>query len=131
MEHQQLICAYDYASAAFWWFEDYKQFALLYDEVEKRAKGSLNAYELELLSNLWFNLYGSVRHGHLDKTEAKLDVRTGVLTAELERLGKDQDRPSASLQAEALRLLVELMLRLPDVDQVFRQLSNDDGAEGH
>ena len=60
---------------------------------EKLAKGTLNAYDLELLSNLWFCLYGAVRFQQLTQEEAQLEERYRTLIAELERLAREQDRP--------------------------------------
>jgi hypothetical protein len=107
--HQKLVVAYQWAWTLYWWFEDYKQFSELYEEVEKYAVGSEIVDDLELLSNLWYGLQSSVRRGHFDINDAKLDARTGVLLAELDRLKQDQNRPSAALQAEAMRLLADLM----------------------
>ena len=120
-DHQQLNAAYQWAWATYWWFEDYKELARLYAEVEKFAKGTLNAYDLELLSNLWFCLYGAVRFQQLTQEEAQLEDRYRTLTAELDRLAREQDRPSTALQAEALALTVQLMHRLPDVDGILIQ----------
>jgi len=112
-QHQQLLAAYELAWTTFWWFEDFKQFGSLYEEVEKHAKGTLNAYELELLTNLWINLYAAVDRGSLDKAEAKLDTRASLLAAELERLRTQNDRPSTALQAETSGLLMQFMLCRP------------------
>ncbi len=120
-DHQQLNAAYQWAWATYWWFEDYLELPRQYSEVEKLAKGTLNAYDLELLSNLWFCLCGAVRFQQLTTEEAHLDERYLTLTAELERLAKEQGRPSTALQAEALALTVQLMHRLPDVDGILTQ----------
>src|ERR1019366_2289436 len=121
-EHQQLNAAYQWAWATYWWFEDYREFTARYTEAERLARGTLNAYDLELLFNLWCGLCGAVRFEKLTRTDAKLEERYRNLAAELERLGREQGRPSTALQANALSLMVELMWRLPDVDEVLKKL---------
>ena len=122
-ERQKLVVAYQWAWTLYWWFEDYKQFSEQYEEVEKYAKGTENVDDLELLSNLWYGLQSSVRRGYFDEKDAKLDARTRVLFAELDQLKQDQNRPSAALQAEAMRLLADLMSRPPvEADQLLDSL---------
>lgn len=122
-QHQQLAAAYQWAWTTYWWFEDYKGFSEQYGEVESLAKGSDNVHDLELLSNLWCGLQSSVRRGSLDASSAKLDARTEVLFGELERLKKEDDRPSSALQAETLRLLGDLMSCPPEkADPLLLQL---------
>jgi len=120
--HQQLDAAYQWAWATYWWFEDYKEFTARYTEAERLAKGTLSAYDLELLFNLWCCLCGAVRFGKLTRAEARLEERHSTLAAELERLGKEEDRPSTALQARALALMVEIMWRLPEVGDVLSKL---------
>ena len=50
---QQLRCAYEYAWTACFWYEDFPLAVKLYSFVEEKASGTRNAYELELLGNLW------------------------------------------------------------------------------
>lgn len=132
--HQQLNAAYQWAWATYWWFEDYREFDRRYADVEKLAKGTLNAYELELLANLWFCLSAAVRFNQLTAEEAKLDQRYQTLSTELDRLTKETGRPSTSLQAEALALSVELLRQLPNVDEILTQfeklIRNCDGLIG-
>lgn len=121
-EHQRLNAAYQWAWTTYWWFEDCKELTGQYTEVERLAAGTLNAYDLELLFNLWCCLCGAVRFERLSAAEAKLEDRYRTLAAELARLRNQQDRPSTALQAEALSLMVELMWQLPDVDDVLKKL---------
>ena len=44
-QHQRLVAAYQTAWTAYWWFEDYESFADLYDDAEREAVGSTNAYK--------------------------------------------------------------------------------------
>src|SRR5262249_37748063 len=74
--HQRLKCAYEWAWATFWWYEDYERFRELYEIVEERAKETQNAYELELLSNLWSLLHNSVFLGRLEAERSALSKHT-------------------------------------------------------
>ena len=56
--HQILECAYGKAWTTYWWHEDFIESSKLYASVESLAKDSRNVYDLELLHNLWFLLYG-------------------------------------------------------------------------
>lgn len=107
--HQKLVCAYQVAWTNYWWYEDYRLFSESYGLVESYAVGSQNAYDLELLTNLWFVLYSTVMSKHISEPDAHLDARTKTLTGELERLSKEQDRPSTALQAQTLRLQMRFL----------------------
>jgi hypothetical protein len=121
--HQHLKSVYQRAWTAFWWHEDYELLVKLYDTAEEIAKGSHNAYDLELLHNLWFLLFGAVNRGDLDREATGFEQRTVTLAAELERLSKEQDRPSTSLQARTLLLHQRLALSLPEEpDPILREL---------
>ena len=97
--HQRLVCAYARAWTSYWWHEDYPVFARHYRTVEKLAKGSTNAYEFELLSNLWNILVSLVKTGGLNDADVVLEDRTRALTSGLDRLIIEEGRPSTSLQA--------------------------------
>jgi hypothetical protein len=119
-DHQQLLAAYEYAWTSYWWHEDYSLVGQLYGIVESRANGTCNSYELELLSNLWHLLFMIANANHLDAATLKLDQRSETLAAELERLSNEDDRPSTSLHAKSLRLIMRLIHAAPDgVDEVF------------
>ncbi len=122
--HQQLECAYSKAWTAFWWYEDCNTFAAAYGEVERLAKGSRNAYQLELLHNLWMLLHSAVRQNALTEKKAKLAERTITLTRELDRLSSEANRPSTALQARALKLFVRLLgAKPPQLDPALRELT--------
>lgn len=122
--HQRLQCAYQRAWTAFWWYEDYEHFVELYATVEERAKGSRNPYHLELITNLWHLLPTALREGGFDETETLFQVQTETLREELERLGEEDARPSASLQARALLLQMQILLKLhyqEPIESVLRE----------
>lgn len=122
--HQQLECAYSKAWTAFWWFEDLDTFVTAYKEVERLTKGSRNAYQLELLHNLWMLLHSSVRQNAITERTARLTERTSTLMRELERLSSEANRPSTALQARALKMLTRLLgAKPPQLDPVLRELT--------
>jgi len=110
--HQLLKSFYEHAWTSFWWYEDYYQFIELYGEVEKLATGSRNAFELELWNNLHTLLYMAIHDGNLDEKTIDLKGRTATLLTELNRLAKEQERPSTALQARTLRLLLRLLVEM-------------------
>lgn len=125
--HQCLECAYQRAWTAFWWYEDYEQFMELHATVEERAKGSRNSYHLELLTNLWFLLRAALREGDFDEAEDMFRARTETLFEELERLSKEEARPSTSLQSQTLLCQMQLVLNLESqepTDAVLRDLQD-------
>jgi hypothetical protein len=117
-QHQRLECAYQRAWTAFWWYEDYEDFARLYGTVEERAKGSRNAYHLERLTNLWFLLRTAVNGNGLDGEEDTFQVQTDTLIKELERLSEEKNRPSTALQCQTLLLEVQLNLKLASQEPI-------------
>ena len=112
--HQKFLVEYAWCWTAFWWFEDYQVFLSHYPEAEKRATGTTNVYQLELLFNIWCNLRMAVGSGAVSPEEAKLTQRTNTLTAELDRLSGEQEKPSSSLQAETLALMMTLIAGPPE-----------------
>ena len=121
--HQRLSSVYHAAWTAYWWYEDYKQFAELYVKVEGRTAHSANVYDLELLSNVWRLLHSLVGKGDLSAEDVGLELRTQTLLGSLERLSKEKDRPSTALQAKTL--LLEMQLQLSPTDcagSVFHEL---------
>jgi hypothetical protein len=110
--YELLKCAYERARTAFWWYEDYERFSELYGSVEERARGSLNAYDLELLSNLWQLLHSAVATGKLTPERSNVSKRTDLLFGELERLRQQDEQPSGALHAKTLGLLMNFSISL-------------------
>ena len=88
--------------------------------VEGYAKGTENVYDLELLSSLWYLLHVLDKHDAMELPE--FNEWTSVLASELERLSQERNRPSTSLQAKSLRLMMELVTLMPEVDDVLGDL---------
>src|SRR5205807_6127458 len=114
------------------WFEDYSVFSDHYSEAEKRAVGTTNVYRIELLFNLWCNLQMAVASQKISAEQAKLNERARTLTAELERLRQEEEKPSSALQAETLALLMNLMTSPPDRSDEWLEKASDviDRASG-
>src|SRR5262249_52950874 len=111
-QHQKLRAAYNRAWTTFWWYEDYKAFADVYQPVEEFAKDTWNAYDLELLSNLWVCLHAIAKRGEIDEATAKLQTRTQFLETQLERLSQEEGRPSTVLQARTFLVNIRLQKAL-------------------
>ena len=123
--HQQIYCAYERAWTTFWWYEDYPVFADLYAELEKRATGSRNAYDLELWTNAFFCLHGAAIHSSPVGNKIDLTARAKSLFTALDQLAAEEDRPSASLQARTLKLQIQLLLaRNDERDGILREIKS-------
>jgi hypothetical protein len=136
-EHQRLLCAYKRAWTAFWWYEDYAGFSQFYKIVEERAKGSRNAYHIELLHNIWQLFHTSVISGRYAAGRPLLAGRTDTLLSELERLAKTEDQPSTQLQAQSLQSMMQLSINLaskaplePVLTQFQEIVSRSEGLVG-
>ena len=108
LTRQLLRIKYTKAWTAYWWFDDHSELNSLYDEVEKLVVGTDQAQDMELLSNLWQVLNASVTAGSIDSTAAQLKDRTSTLESELERLAADGTRPTNSLHAKALKVIIDV-----------------------
>ena len=125
--HQILECAYEKAWTTYWWHEDFVEMSKLYASVESLAKGSRNVYDLELLHNLWFLLYGMTVGGQFSDEITLFQSRTETLLSELERLSKEENRPSTSLQSKTLLLQMQLALKKykrEPVDEILASLQS-------
>lgn len=110
--HQQLFCAYERAWTSYWWYEDYSSFVQQYNEVERRSQGSRNPYELELWSNLFSCLHVIAKsQASADHVDPK--PRAKLLLDSLAAVAQQEERPSASLYAQSLGLLVQLLTAKP------------------
>ena len=109
-DRQRVEVAYQRAWTTYWWFEDEEGLEEQYAEVEARAKGSRNAYDLERLTNLWHLLYARWAGDQSDPSLT--EERTATLVAELERLTQEVARPSTALQAETFLLNIDLAHRI-------------------
>ena len=122
-KQQQLRCAYNKAWTYFWWYDDFPSFLKVYDAVEALAVGSSEVTDIELLENLWQLLYATAKTGKNGVVDARIDERTTTLRSALEAVVADKTRPSASLQARAALLIMDLTVAYGNSDkskEVFR-----------
>ena len=117
-DHQRLKCAYQHAWTVYWWYEDFERFSELYEIAEQRGKDSKNAYDLELLTNLWSILHSAVIQGKLDEGRSGHAKRTSTLVKGLEELSRCEEQPSSVLYARALQLQIRLILNLGKKDVI-------------
>jgi hypothetical protein len=107
-DQQKLRCAYEKALTLFWWYDDFRAFNLIYDDIERLAIGSSQVTDIELLANLWHLLWAALKNSQLTAAAAKLELRTKALRAALLRLQAEKDRPSTSIQSRSIELLINL-----------------------
>lgn len=130
-ESQLIKIIYQKAWTLFWWFEDYQNFYAVYKRYEKLIEGSYKIVNIEKLFNLWL-LLNSIPER--DDSNYNLDKHQDILLSELDKIEKQKNMPSASLQAKGLRLLVEIQLEISqnsNLKEIFKELENlIDNCEG-
>ncbi|WP_442577967.1 hypothetical protein ACSBOB_20705 [Mesorhizobium sp. ASY16-5R] len=104
----ELAIAYEWAWTSFFWHEDHARTSELYDDVERLALASEDAYDLERLTNLLPLIRMSVHTGSLDAAKGKLKERTVALKKALEALTAQTSRPNNALHAEAMLLMTRV-----------------------
>ena len=82
------------AWTAYWWYEDYKEFNALYTRVQELARDSIQASDLELLSNLWQLMHTAINAGALQPEESSIKERTETLKSQLQNVAKNTQRPN-------------------------------------
>ena len=114
---QRLRIAYNRAWTAHWWFEDFSDFSTYYDEVEKYAKNSSEAPEVELLLNLWLLLPPAVVSKRITQQKARVESRAQTLSAMFEAMESNRARPNNALQARTGLTLMKIV-QAHHLDQV-------------
>jgi hypothetical protein len=109
---QELAAAYSWAWTTYFWFDDFKGFNRLYNDVERLAVHTDSAGDIERLTNLWPLLRSSVAQGKITPEEAKLEVRGNALREALDRISSETSRPNNALTAKASQLLMRVTDRL-------------------
>ncbi len=126
-QQQKLRVTYNRAWTAYWWYEDYREFNALYDHVEELALGSIQASDLELLSNLWQLLHNALNSGALRADEGRFVERTKTIKSELDKVSKNSLRPNNALHAKSLSLFIDLsqtLLKRKNVDGILLDFKN-------
>lgn len=113
---------YQRAWATFFWFEDFKAFVGLYNEVESLAFESQSIFSVERLLNLWLLVRGLSTKPELVSQEL-LDKKADALRGILQEVIGNQSNPSASVQAEAMLCMLELAARHDDHKEVAIQFT--------
>ena len=133
---QRLRIAYNQAWTAFWWYEDFAEFYRSYKEVERRARGSDQAYDVEHLLNLWMIFFPLWAKGQIEIDDEEFELRSECLVKMLEDIASDSARPNNALQASTGLILIRVMraMHLGNLDEVnsgWRDLSEVvDKSEG-
>ncbi|MGR5311409.1 hypothetical protein [Photobacterium damselae] len=120
---QHLEACYEYAWAAYFWFEDFGVFKGQFLKCINIIDDSTNSVEWEKIVNLFNLLSSSIR-----KSGETLDVDFGEIKSFiLERLvsiSEDDSRPSNALNAKIHIQILRFQEEDTDFDDVFKQLSN-------
>ena len=114
---QTIRCGYHHAWTSFWWFDDPVLFEKIYSEIENYLKGTVDAEDCELFSNLWSLLYGAVREGTIHAERAKINDRLLNIKTELSRLAADETRPNNALHARTISYLLDLTEGFGDISK--------------
>jgi hypothetical protein len=126
---QQLEARYEHVWTAYWWFDDIAGANKSYSDFEEFALQANHARNLELLVTLLQLLFNSVIHGHLTRAEAQLDQRVAKLTAALEPMAADEERPNNQLEARTSLAIIRMNAAKVDDDRealraVWREFSS-------
>ena len=90
---QRLRIAYNRAWTAYWWHEDYTEFSEFFEDVEKYAKESTLASDVDLLLNLWMLSVSLMAEGEIETQNARFEARSQCLATMLEAMAADSARP--------------------------------------
>jgi tetratricopeptide (TPR) repeat protein len=123
--HQQLLVAYQHAWTAYWWHEDFEEYCNLYLKAEELCKMSVDAHELELLSNLWINLHVVRAVFNVDRSKEWFLDRDSILEQALHKAANQPSRPNSSLHAELILVIHEFIKRgRTNAQETFSQLES-------
>lgn len=111
---QRLEAQYEMIWTAFWWHDDVALLNSAYNSFETLALKSDQARNLEFLCNLHQLLVNSVVHRLMSRDECRLDERAAALTAALEPIVLNRERPNNRLEAETSILLMRVNQALID-----------------
>ncbi|WP_319243985.1 hypothetical protein [uncultured Propionivibrio sp.] len=113
---QLLRVAYHRAWTAHWWFEDFHDFLVHYEEVERHAACSTEAGDQERLFNL-NQLLVTLEHRNLVPADRSRAIeRRRALVAHLKTLAAEEARPNNALFARMLGIFIELTNTMYDED---------------
>lgn len=107
-ERQQFSARYESLWTAFWWFDDVRTVIREYGAFEALVIENEHAINLELLCNLAQLLFNIVANNLASAAEAQLEPRIVRLSARLQQLAADSERPNNALQAQTALLVLEV-----------------------
>jgi len=115
-EEHLFTALYQKAWATFFWFEDFPNFVGQYDEIEALAIDSCRIYSIERLSNLWSLL--RTLHARSEVVSQQLfEKKTKILRDALTEIISDEASPSASVQAEVMLCMRDLLVAMPEKNE--------------
>jgi hypothetical protein len=125
---QRVESTYEYLWTAIWWYDDLVLASESYDELAALVLPSTSAANLGFLCNLMQAFCSAVTHRNITREECKFDERAAALTAALEKVADDRDRPNNSVEARISIFLLKLNLGLlngkrDDLPEIWRSYS--------
>ncbi|CAH9052511.1 hypothetical protein PSECIP111951_00635 [Pseudoalteromonas holothuriae] len=115
--NQQILeSLYQYAWAAYWWFEDFQLFEENLEKLYKQLEGSLNATKWELLVTLITVHIGYVR---IENINPSIDIES-IISSTIENLSNIsnlEERASNALKARINLCLLNLTMIAPDMEK--------------
>lgn len=127
IKRQILRFLYQRTWKCYFTYDDFDELINSYDEIEKLALESEEAYDLELFTNLFNLLFTASKNGHISEDQAKINFRSEIIKKKLSELEKQGARPNNSLYARTLLVIHEMQFclidkDLPKVEKIFKEL---------
>lgn len=118
---QYLESCYEYAWAAFFWFEDKEIFHEQFSNCLEVTETSSNSVELEKIVNLLNLLLFYYKRGESLENYTEIKQR---ITDQLISISKDKSRPSNSLTAHIHLEFLNLLSEKPELESIFNSFSD-------
>jgi len=122
LRQQRAEVSYQRAWTAYWWLEDYEEFADRLARYETDVAGTESVFDVERLSNLVNCAITAVRAGWLDRSNDWIAARRAQLASEVARFEKATTSPSSALTARALRLMSIIVAEPDRLDNALEEL---------
>ena len=107
-ERQLLRITYHRAWTAACWYEDYTEFARLYELAESLGLGTENVWDLDRLVILWQVGITLQRNESVPPADALWGERTAQLRVALKAIAEDDGRPTSALMARTLLTIMTM-----------------------
>ena len=122
----QLFSAhYEYAWAAYWWFEDFNLFEEQFKKALSVVEESESSIHWEKLTTLYTLHYAGLKKGYSENKDHNEELRSTIQT-NLQKIAAMDDRPSSSLQAETSLSMIEVVRcnNLEDAGPILADILN-------